>query len=119
MDLRQSSPAKNGTAAPVRHHLEARAGVKTGPRLSMAPVFRGRPRLAACPDVSTPEEEGREDFKLAISSNLPGDLPSNDSGAEVMEYVLILGLIVVATIVTIAAFGTKVLAKWTSVNNSM
>ena len=34
-------------------------------------------------------------------------------------YVLIAGLIIVATIVTIAAFGTKVFAKWTSVNASM
>jgi Flp pilus assembly pilin Flp len=37
----------------------------------------------------------------------------------VIEYVLIIGLIIVATITTIAAFGTKVMAKWTSVNNSM
>ena len=46
-------------------------------------------------------------------------LGGDECGAEVMEYVLILGLIVVATIVTITAFGTKVLAKWTSVNSSM
>ncbi|HZK83029.1 MAG TPA: hypothetical protein VFC46_18235 [Humisphaera sp.] len=46
-------------------------------------------------------------------------LAGDECGAEVMEYVLILGLIVVATIVTITAFGTKVLAKWTSVNSSM
>lgn len=43
----------------------------------------------------------------------------DDQGAEVIEYVLILGLIIVATITTIAAFGTKVVAKWTSVNASM
>jgi Flp pilus assembly pilin Flp len=46
-------------------------------------------------------------------------LAADECGAEVMEYVLILGLIVVATIVTITAFGGKVLAKWTSVNASM
>jgi Flp pilus assembly pilin Flp len=46
-------------------------------------------------------------------------LACDEAGGEVIEYVLILGLIVVATITTIAAFGTKVLAKWTSVNSSM
>jgi Flp pilus assembly pilin Flp len=43
----------------------------------------------------------------------------DENGGEVIEYVLIIGLIIVATITTIAAFGTKVMAKWTSVNNSM
>jgi Flp pilus assembly pilin Flp len=43
----------------------------------------------------------------------------DDNGGEVIEYVLIIGLIIVATITTIAAFGTKVMAKWTSVNASM
>jgi Flp pilus assembly pilin Flp len=44
---------------------------------------------------------------------------SDESGGEVIEYVLIAGLIIVATITTIFAFGTKVLARWTSVNSSM
>jgi Flp pilus assembly pilin Flp len=43
----------------------------------------------------------------------------DETGGEVIEYVLIAGLIIVATITTIAAFGTKVLARWTSVNASM
>ncbi len=42
-----------------------------------------------------------------------------EHGGEVIEYVLIAGLIIVATITTIAAFGTKVMARWTSVNSSM
>ncbi len=46
-------------------------------------------------------------------------LVCEEAGAEVIEWVMIAGLIVVATIVTIAAFGVKVLARWTSVNNSM
>ncbi len=45
-------------------------------------------------------------------------LAQDESGAEVMEYVLIAGLIVVGTIATIAGFGTKVMARWTSVRNS-
>jgi Flp pilus assembly pilin Flp len=36
-----------------------------------------------------------------------------------MEYVLIAGLIVVATIVVIGAVGTKVLARWNTVNTGM
>ena len=46
-------------------------------------------------------------------------LASDEHGGEIIEYVLILGLIIVATITTIAAFGTKVMARWTSVNSSM
>ena len=42
----------------------------------------------------------------------------DENGGEIIEYVLIAGLIIVATITTIAAFGTKVLAKWTSFNSS-
>lgn len=43
----------------------------------------------------------------------------NDEGGEVIEYALILGLIIVSAIVVIGAVGTKVLARWTSVNSSM
>lgn len=44
---------------------------------------------------------------------------SDDRGGEVIEYALILGLIVVACVAIIGTFGTKVLARWTSVNSSM
>ena len=40
-------------------------------------------------------------------------------GGEVIEYVLIFGLIIVVLISTITAFGTKVMARWQSVNSSM
>ena len=43
----------------------------------------------------------------------------DEAGGEVMEYALILGLIIVAAIAVIGAFGTKVKARWTSVNTSM
>jgi Flp pilus assembly pilin Flp len=46
-------------------------------------------------------------------------LLADEQGGEVIEYVLIAGLIIVATIATIAGFGGKVLARWTSVNQSM
>ena len=46
-------------------------------------------------------------------------LARDERGGEVMEYALIMGLIVVTAIVVIGTVGTKVLARWTSVNSSM
>lgn len=43
----------------------------------------------------------------------------DEQGGEVIEYALILGLIVVAAIAIVGAVGTKVLARWSSVNSSM
>ncbi len=42
-----------------------------------------------------------------------------EDGGEVMEYALIAGLIAVACIGVIGAFGVRVMARWTSVNSSM
>ncbi len=44
---------------------------------------------------------------------------SDETGGEVLEYALIAGLISVAAIAVIGTFGTKVLARWTSVNALM
>ena len=46
-------------------------------------------------------------------------LARDEQGGEVLEYALIAGLIVVAAIAVITSVGTKVLAKWNSVNNQM
>jgi pilus assembly protein Flp/PilA len=43
----------------------------------------------------------------------------DEQGGEVLEYALIAGLIVVAAIAAITSVGTKVLGRWTSVQNSM
>jgi Flp pilus assembly pilin Flp len=43
----------------------------------------------------------------------------DERGGEVLEYALIAGLIVVAAIAVIGTVGTKVLARWTSVNSSV
>ena len=51
--------------------------------------------------------------------NLLNKLVRNEQGGEVLEYALIMGLIVVACIAIIGAVGTKVLAKWNSVDTSM
>lgn len=44
---------------------------------------------------------------------------TEDGGGEVLEYALIAGLIVIAAISAITSVGTKVLARWTSLNRSM
>jgi pilus assembly protein Flp/PilA len=43
----------------------------------------------------------------------------DEQGGEVLEYALIAGLIVVAAIGVIGKVGTKVLARWSSLNSSM
>jgi pilus assembly protein Flp/PilA len=46
-------------------------------------------------------------------------LARDERGGEVLEYALIAGLIVVAAVAVIGAVGTKVLARWTSVNSGL
>jgi Flp pilus assembly pilin Flp len=53
-----------------------------------------------------------------LTQRLSGFL-ADENGAEVIEYALVLGLIVVGAIVIIGNFGTKVLARWGSVNSSV
>jgi len=44
---------------------------------------------------------------------------ADESGGETIEYALVAGLIIVATIAIISTVGNKVLARWTSVNGSL
>jgi Flp pilus assembly pilin Flp len=46
-------------------------------------------------------------------------LAADENGGEVLEYALIAGLIIVAAIAVITSVGTKVLARWTSLNSSI
>lgn len=43
----------------------------------------------------------------------------DERGGEVIEWALVAGLIVVATIAVIGAVGTKVLARWNTVNEGL
>jgi pilus assembly protein Flp/PilA len=54
--------------------------------------------------------------KLAI---LLSKTLSDERGGEVLEYALIAGLIVIAAISAITSVGSKVLARWSSLNHSM
>ncbi len=53
------------------------------------------------------------------TAKLFGRLISDERGGEVLEYALIAGLIVIAAIAVIGSVGTKVLARWNSVNTGM
>ena len=54
-----------------------------------------------------------------LTTKLGGRLVRDERGGEVLEYALIAGLIVVAAVVVIGSVGTKVLARWTSVNSGL
>lgn len=56
---------------------------------------------------------------MTKAKNLLVKLVRDEQGGEVLEYALIAGLIVVAAIAIIGAVGTKVLARWNSLNSSM
>jgi pilus assembly protein Flp/PilA len=47
------------------------------------------------------------------------DLVCNEEGGEVLEYALIAGLIIVGAIAAVTAVGNRVLARWTSIQNSI
>jgi pilus assembly protein Flp/PilA len=54
-----------------------------------------------------------------VMKTLISKLVRDEQGGEVLEYALIAGLIVVAAIAVITSVGTKVLARWTSLNGSL
>ena len=61
----------------------------------------------------------KETVMKAAMTNLLGRLVREEQGGEVLEYALVAGLIVVAAIAVIGSVGTKVLARWTSLNDGM
>ena len=52
-------------------------------------------------------------------TNLLSHLVRDEGGGEVLEYALVAGLLVVAAIAVIGSVGTKILARWTSLDNSL
>jgi Flp pilus assembly pilin Flp len=52
-------------------------------------------------------------------SKIIGQLYTDETGGEVLEYALITGLIIVGCLAMIAKVGTKVLARWGSLNSSL
>ena len=60
----------------------------------------------------------RSALRAAGLARLGRRLLADESGAEILEYVLIAGLIIAAAITAVATVGTKVLARWTTVSDS-
>ena len=56
---------------------------------------------------------------MTTLKNTFAKLVRDEAGGEVLEYALIAGLIVIAAIAVIGSVGTKVLARWTSLNAGM
>src|SRR5690606_42049744 len=74
--------------------------------------------IAPRPAELFPLTENRTISMTAIKQTLKR-LGRDQNGGEVIEYALILGLIVVVAIAIIAGVGTKVVARWTSVDDGM
>ena len=56
---------------------------------------------------------------MKAMKNLVSKLVKDEQGGEVLEYALIAGLIVVGAIAAVTAVGNRVLARWTSLQNSI
>jgi pilus assembly protein Flp/PilA len=56
---------------------------------------------------------------MANGKKLIGALLRDEQGGEVLEYALIAGLIIVGAIALITSVGTKVVARWTSLDTSL
>src|SRR5918993_5110129 len=56
---------------------------------------------------------------MSTYRNILSKLLRDERGGEVLEYALVAGLIVVAAIAVIGSVGTKVLARWNSLNSSL
>src|SRR3954466_9927698 len=68
----------------------------------------------------TPAQAGCDlSDRREVMKKLLAKLVKDETGGEVLEYALIAGLIVVAAIAVIGTVGTKVLARWTSLNSSL
>jgi Flp pilus assembly pilin Flp len=68
-----------------------------------------------CQNVLSYQEERPDSLTMRLLKKLFAD----ERGGEIIEYALVGGLIAVAAIAVIGAFGTKVMAKWTSINSSL
>jgi Flp pilus assembly pilin Flp len=90
--------------------------VRTGDRSAEQSAAVRQSRLA----LAREEGKGRLTREIHMKAmNFVGKLIKDEQGGEVLEYALIAGLIVVASIAMIATVGGKVLARWGSLNSSM
>jgi pilus assembly protein Flp/PilA len=72
-----------------------------------------------CPVMNRPKMDCTGELHMKTICNTLVKVLKDEQGGEVLEYALIAGLIVVAAIAVIGSVGTKVLARWGSLNSSM
>jgi pilus assembly protein Flp/PilA len=89
----------------------------SGPSVTSRDVRRG-PHWGGYLPSGTEGRLVQESVMKAMKSLLV-KLVRDEQGGEVLEYALIAGLIVVAAIAAITSVGSKVLARWTSLNASV
>ena len=83
---------------------------------------RLQPDRIAAPGGGTDlkSHRGRADVsRMKTFSNLLSRLARDERGGEVLEYALVAGLLVVSAIAVIGSVGTKVLARWRSLDSSL
>lgn len=56
--------------------------------------------------------------KLTQLRRLGQRVLADQTGGEVIEYALIIGLIAITVLITIGAYGNKVVARWQSLNST-
>jgi pilus assembly protein Flp/PilA len=71
------------------------------------------------PGLRTYQRQAKVGINMRGMTNLVCRLYSDETGGEVLEYALIAGLIIVGSLAMIAKVGTKVLARWGSLNSSL
>jgi len=62
---------------------------------------------------------GADDRRMKTFSIQLSRLLRDERGGEVLEYALVAGLLVVSAIAVIGSVGTKVLARWKSLDSSL
>jgi Flp pilus assembly pilin Flp len=80
---------------------------------------RGQLSDAVVPIGLIPPTDPTDAIDMNTYRNTLSRLLRDERGGEVLEYALVAGLIVVAAIAVIGSVGTKVLARWNSLNASM
>ena len=62
---------------------------------------------------------GKGRLFMRLTCKILASVLRDESGGEVLEFVLVAGLIVLAAISIIGKVGSKVVARWTSLNSSL
>jgi pilus assembly protein Flp/PilA len=62
---------------------------------------------------------GRQIWNNVMSRNLLKDLATDEEGAALIEYTVLLGILLIAVIVTVGLVGTWIGTQWTNLNGKL